>query len=240
MSRIHEALKKAQEEHPDQPTAQDVGDSNAFESVARASAGSSLVLNPPSPSINLPLVKDDNLLSLETLLARCAPAKWKTDPSFLESLNGGDDVSSKEAFRTLRTRLYQIRASSPLRSLLITSALGGEGKTFLASHLAHSIIRQRERRVLLIDGDLRFSQLHERLGASPTPGLTDYLLGEVDEIAILQRGPEENLFLISGGKSVSNATELLGNGRLERLMSRLALTFDWILFDSPPAFLVSD
>jgi capsular exopolysaccharide synthesis family protein len=153
---------------------------------------------------------------------------------------GENHSVGKEVFRTLRTRLYHIRDSQPLRTLLITSALPGEGKTFVTSNLAQSIVRQRERRVLLIDGDLRLSRLNMPLGALPRPGLSDYLLGEADESMVLQRGEEENLFLIPGGKSVSNPTELLGNGRLETLLSRLAPAFDWVLLDSPPTIPVSD
>ena len=109
-----------------------------------------------------------------------------------------EDNTGKEVFRTLRTRLYQVRAVQPLRTVLVTSALPGEGKTFVTSNLAQSLVRQRERRTLIIDADLRLSSLHIPLGAESSPGLSDYLLGEVDEFAVMQRGREENLFLIPG------------------------------------------
>lgn len=172
-------------------------------------------------------------------LTNCRQNVWTPNPSLL--FQGGDNHhAGKEVFRTLRTRLYQIRGVQPLRTVLITSALPGEGKTFITSNLAQSIIRQRERRVLLIDGDLRLSRLHDALGAPNEPGLSDFLLGEADENSVLQRGSDDNLFLIAGGKSISNPTELLANGRLERLLSKLAPAFDWILIDSPPAIPVSD
>jgi len=124
--------------------------------------------------------------------------------------------------------------------VLVTSALPGEGKTFVTSNLAQSLVRQRERRTLIIDADLRLSSLHIPLGAESSPGLSDYLLGELDEFAVIQRGRDENLFLIPGGKSIANPTELLANGKFERLIERLSPVFDWILIDSPPTVPVSD
>jgi capsular exopolysaccharide synthesis family protein len=149
-------------------------------------------------------------------------------------------VIGAEQFRKLRSRLYQLCEKQPLHTLLITSALPGEGKTFIAVNLAQAVVRQHERRALLIDADLRLSQLHHFLGAPSTPGLSDYLCGEADELSIVQRGPESNLFFIAGGRSVSNPTELIGNGRLNRLLQRLAPVFDWVILDSPPAIPVSD
>jgi capsular exopolysaccharide synthesis family protein len=147
-----------------------------------------------------------------------------------------------EQFRTLRSRVYQLREKLPLRSLLITSALPGEGKTFVAVNLAEAIVRQHERRALLIDADLRSSGLHLPLGAPASPGLTDYLRGEADEFSVIQRSCESdaNCFFIPGGRPVSNPAELLANGRLKTLLERLAPIFDWIILDSPPALPVSD
>jgi len=65
-------------------------------------------------------------------------------------------------------------------------------------------------------------------------------LGERDEISVLQQGSMENLFVIPGGQPVSNAAELVANGKLKTLMARMESMFDWIIVDSPPAALVSD
>ena len=77
-------------------------------------------------------------------------------------------------------------------------------------------------------------------GDESLPGLTEYLRGEVDELAVVQRGALENLFFIPGGKSVSNAAELIANGRLKILLDRLSPLFDWVILDSPPAVAMSD
>jgi capsular exopolysaccharide synthesis family protein len=145
-----------------------------------------------------------------------------------------------EEFRTLRSRLYGFRLLEPLRTILITSTAPGEGKSFMAANLAQILVQQPGRRALLIDADLRWSRLHLSLGTPVSPGLSEYLNGEVNELSILLRGPLENLFFIAGGKHPSNPAELIANGRLKELLRRLASFFDWVIIDSPPAMAVSD
>src|SRR5262249_10886012 len=121
-----------------------------------------------------------------------------------------------------------------------TSSLPKEGKSFVASNLAQVIARQQGRKVLLIDADLRAPRLHQLLGTPIGPGLADYLSGQSDEFAVLQRGVMDNLFFIPSGRSVSSPAELVANGRLKSLLTRLEPLFDWIIIDSPPAVPVSD
>jgi len=256
MSRIHEALKKAQEERAAQqaervPVAQEPAAEVASPPVQLAvSAPVSAPVPAPASATMLatqdfpPMGHAENNggpLTFESLLARSRQRNWRPDPAMMLFANGdSEDSMGKEVFRTLRARLYQIRAVQPLKTVLITSALAGEGKTFVASNLAQSLVRQRERRTLLIDADLRQSNLHLPMGAESSPGLSDYLLGEMDEYSVIQRGSADNLFMIAGGKASTNPTELLSNGRLEYLLERLSPIFDWILIDSPPTIPVSD
>ncbi len=242
MSRIHEALKKAQEERAVQQTERNLsGQATAPEVASVSTSAPAALLEAPEIPVAMPLQPSDVPWTFESVMARSKQRRWNPDPALLLFADGdNDDSMGKEVFRTLRTRLYQIRAVQPLRSVLVTSALPGEGKTFVASNLAQSLVRQRERRTLLIDADLRLSSLHAPLGAEASPGLSDYLLGEVDEYAVLQHGREDNLFLISGGKSAPNPTELLANGRLEILLEKVSSIFDWIIIDSPPTIPVSD
>jgi capsular exopolysaccharide synthesis family protein len=240
MSRIHEALKKAQEERAAQQNNGSVSVPDSIEIAASHPSIRTAVMDIPVVAPPVRVEHPTGPLSFDMLLARCPQMRWNLNPSSLVFINGDENSAAKEVFRTLRTRLYQIRAVQPLKTVIITSALPGEGKTFVTSNLAQSLIRQRERRVLLIDADLRIPNLHTPLGASLSPGLSDYLLGEVDELRILQRGRDENLFLIPGGKQVPNPNELLANGRMERLLERLGPAFDWILMDSAPTIPVSD
>lgn len=181
------------------------------------------------------------LLTNETLLACCQHVHWSPDSkTILSFANGHNHEYGTEEFRTLRSRLYQIRGQQPLQTVLITSALPGEGKSFVAANLAMAIVRQPERRALLIDADLRLPALHRSLGTPLTPGLSDHLRGDADEFSIVQKSLRHNLFFISAGKPASNPAELLANGRLKDLLHRLAPAFDWILIDSPPVVPLSD
>jgi len=113
-------------------------------------------------------------------------------------------------------------------------------KPLLAANLAQSIVRQPDRKVLLIDADLRASRLHQVLGAPREPGLTDYLKGEADEFKVLQKGTDAHLCLIPAGSEVSNPSELLLNERLKRLLELVTPIFDWVIIDTPPALPVHD
>jgi capsular exopolysaccharide synthesis family protein len=235
MSRIHDALKKAEQDRypagsPEhQPSMPDLA--------------MPLLATPPS-SLEAPArtgsASGHGPLTYEALLARVQPSRWNPNlKTMLFFGNNGHSVHS-ESFRTLRSRLYQVREKQALQSVLITSALPAEGKTFVSANLAQALVRQQGRRVLLIDADLRRAQLHEVLGASSKPGLSEYLRDGLDEVAVLQRGPLENLFVLPGGKPDANPAELIANGRLKTLLQRMASLFDWIILDSPPAVPVSD
>ena len=178
--------------------------------------------------------------SYETLLARCPVARWNPDIRTMLFFQEDENRKGAEEFRTLRSRLYQIREKLPLKRLMVTSALPKEGKSFVAANLAQVIVRQHGRRALVIDADLRSPGMHRHLGASQTPGLSDYLLGECDEFAIMQRGPMENLFFVPAGRQATGAPELLANGRLKLFLQRVEPLFDWIIMDTPPVIPVAD
>ncbi len=245
MSRIHEALKKAEQEravtqgNAPQPSyaATPATDPQRLVETPAAAVPSS----PPSPvSAQLGMPPLGGALTIDTLLARCVQTEWTPEPETMLFLNGGDGARGTEEFRTLRSRLYHLREKMPLKKLLITSALPKEGKSFTSSNLAQVMVRQHGRRALLIDADLRAPRLHLMLGTRSDPGLSDYLLGTSDEFSIMQRGPMENLFFIPSGTGAADPAELIGNGRLKLLLQRVENLFDWIIVDSPPAIPVSD
>jgi len=233
MSRIHEALKKAEQERAmSQPAVRvEVGQSvlePSAEPVGSIAAAPSFHAFSPGAAFT----PESLLTSRRT--------NWTPDLKTMLFFSGEEHGSGIEEFRTLRSRLYQAREKQPLAKLLVTSALPKEGKSFTSANLAQVIARQHGRRVLLIDADLRNPQLHNLLGAEPGPGLSEYLQSAADELSIIQRGPMENLFLIPAGRNQGNPAELVSNGRMKFLLSRLEAMFDWIIIDSPPAVLVSD
>ncbi len=242
MSRIHDALKKAEQERVGTPRPQPAT-STVEAPPPPAERQERLVPRPDEPPAESATPRQrvlPEVLTFETLLARCTVSQWSPDSHRIVGFQSTDPRRGGEEFRSLRSQLYQSRDTQPLRRLLITSPLPQEGKTYVSVNLAHSIVRQRERKALLIDADLRWSRLHTLLGTQLSPGLTEYLRGEADEVSVLQRGPLENLFFISGGKSAANAAELIANGRLKTLLDRLTPLFDWIILDSPPAVAMSD
>ncbi len=208
MSRIHEALKKAEQERAAAqggqaqtsfaaPEAADLSGLAVESPVAVAAASvSSTPFTSAMPSFASPF-------SLDALLARCPQLEWHPDEKTMLFFNDDDSARGTEEFRTLRSRLYHMREKMTLKKILVTSALPKEGKSFTSANLAQVMVRQHGRRVLLIDADLRGPRLHLMLGTTSSPGLSDYLQGTSDEFSIMQRGPMENLFLHSQRSSRS-------------------------------------
>ena len=231
MSRIHDALKRAEQER-----ASSLG-THVEPSLEQTA--------PPMPmpplqspvSSAMPAATD---FSYESLLARVQPMAWSPDLTTMLFFQEDETRLGTEEFRTLRSRLYQIREKMPLKRLLVTSALPKEGKSFVTANLAQVLVRQHGRRALIIDADLRNPGLHRHLGTSSAPGLSEYLMGECDEFSCMQRGSMDNLFFLPAGRVVQGASELLANGRLKLLLQRVEPLFDWIILDSAPVIPVSD
>jgi len=232
MSRIHDALKRAEQER-----ATSIGGHVETTLVQPEMQPISM---PPlgQPTVTMPSPVAG--FTYEGLLARCPQTNWTPDQRTMLFFHDDENRSGAEAFRTLRSRLYQIREKLPLKRLMVTSALPKEGKSFVTANLGQVMVRQQGRRALIIDADLRSPGMHRHLGAPQTPGLSDYLLGECDEFSVLQRGPMENLFFLPAGRVVSSAPELLTNGRLKLLLQRVEPIFDWIIMDTPPVIPVAD
>lgn len=179
-------------------------------------------------------------LRFEDLLKSCAEPAWVIDPKTVVFSGPSERQSGTEQFRTLRSRLYQLRETASLKRILVTSALAAEGKTFVATNLAQAIACERDRKVLLIDADLRSPALHKPLAAPLSPGLSDYLRGQASDPEIIQHGQIGNLCFIPAGNPGRDLSELLSNGALEKLLERLAPLFDWVVIDSPPCLPVAD
>jgi capsular exopolysaccharide synthesis family protein len=157
-----------------------------------------------------------------------------------------------EQFRSLRSRIFELRDMRPLKSILISSGLPQEGKSFIATNLAISLARHKNSKVLLIDGDMRRYTLHQLLGCQPHPGLADYLSGKAELVEVMQRAAEmptadkqhpavlPNLTFIAGGNGGDKAADLSGNPRFGELIKAASPNFDWIIVDSSPVLPVSD
>jgi protein-tyrosine kinase len=235
MSRIHEALAKAARERTKEGTS---GLASAFVDIA------SDVYRPPS-ALEVPRVAIEpgdafRVESFEEVENRCRRPEWKPTTEVNVFLQGSNHKVGAERFRTLRSRLYQISDTRKLQAVLVTSSLPSEGKSFVAANLAQAMVHKQNRKVLLIDADLRLPTQHKIFGAPKTPGLTNYLRGEVDEYGALQKGMDSNVYLIPAGDEVSNPSELILNDRMERLLKFSTQIFDWVILDSSPSLPVHD
>ena len=246
MSRIHDALKRAEQEratstgtHVEPAFAQpEIRTSVARDQMPSMSAPAPAAMPSMMPNSMMPNMGGG--FDYETLLARAPRVEWNPDPRTMLFFQSDDNRLGAEEFRTLRSRLYQIREKMNLKRLLVTSAMPKEGKSFVACNLGQVMVRQHGRRVLVIDADLRNPGMHRHFGAPQTPGLAEYLLGECDEFAAMQRGPMDNLFFMPAGRVAGSAPELLSNGRLKLLLQRVEALFDWVIIDSSPVIPVSD
>ena len=238
MSRIQEALARAAKEKAARATT-DVSDLvDIAAEVARPAAVAT-----PLPETK-PKTEEEKQpapsSAFEEIERGCTHPVWSLDPQINLFAPGASGKIGAERFRTLRSRLHQIAETRPLKCVMITSSVPSEGKSFVSANLAQAMVQQQKRRVLLIDADLRRPALHTFLSAPKTPGLTNYLRGEVNEFAIIQKGSQSNLFFIPAGEEIASPSELLLNARMKRLLDFARDTFDWIILDSPPALPVHD
>jgi protein-tyrosine kinase len=233
MSRIHEALKKAAQDR-----SRSSGAGVSFDLV-EVPAG----IRRPAPVEQDSSTSQGSLIEspqFEEFKRRSAHRRWNLDPRGSVFLDAKIQKIGAERFRTLRSRLYQIAESRTLKRVMVTSSVPSEGKSFICANLAQSLVHKQNRRVLLIDADLRASSLHQLFGTSKSPGLSDYLRGEADEFQVTQCGMEGNLFLIPGGSEASNPSELLLSDRMKKLLEMMSGLFDWIILDTPPVLPVHD
>ncbi len=241
MSRIHEALKRAEEEKANQtPSDPEVKAAKGADLPAPITEGMVPIGEEAPPAQESVEQANPDQLTLEELKSQVRKLKWNPNSKTMLFFGQGAYAPGTEEFRTLRSRLHGFRATQPLRTILISSSSPQEGKSFIAANLAQILVLQPDQRALLIDADLRWSRLHLSLGAPATPGLSDYLRGGISELAVIQRGPLENLYFIPGGTHPTNPSELIANGRLKDLLRRVAPLFDWVIIDTPPAMAVSD
>ena len=144
-----------------------------------------------------------------------------------------------ESLRSVRTNVLFSSTAEGGKSLLVTSAVPGEGKTMTACNLAIALA-QCGHRVLLLDADMRRAQVHTTFSLSQEPGLSNVLVGDARPTAAIQSTGIEGLSLMASGMPPPNPAELLGSRRFQALLTALVSQFDWVVLDSPPVIAVTD
>ena len=148
-----------------------------------------------------------------------------------------DPVS--EAYRGIRTNLMFNAVDRPLRTLVVTSAVPGEGKTSTACNLAVAMA-QAGNRVILVDADFRRPEIHRVFGRRENRGLGNLILGDAPEEELILNTQVPNLRVVASGASPPNPSELLGSARMKKVTERLMELSDVIIFDTPPVGAVTD
>lgn len=143
-----------------------------------------------------------------------------------------------ESYRHLRTNI-QLANTGQKKSFVLTSSIPGEGKTVSSINLAIAFAQQ-DKKVLLVDGDLRRSKLHHVFNIKDNVGIVNYLTGQAKEGEIFKSTFVPNLYLLPAGPTPPNPSELLSSKRMQDLMLRMRDLFDYIVFDSSPSLLVAD
>ncbi len=138
-----------------------------------------------------------------------------------------------EAFRTLRTNLEFAGVDKPLKSILITSTAPGEGKSTIAANLA-AVVAQGERKVVLMDTDLRRPTLHRHLRIANRRGLSDLFRDSIKIANVINSWGEPPIAVITSGGLPPNPSELLASARMEAILQEIGSKSDLIIMDAPP------
>ena len=152
-----------------------------------------------------------------------------------------------EIFKTLRTNIQFMNSQKDLKTILVTSTLIGEGKSWVSANLAITFA-QAGKKVLLIDADMRKGRLADVFQLHSKPGLSNLLSGidekghneEINISKIIKETDVDNLFLITTGNIPPNPAELLGTEQTEKLLNEFKQIFDIIILDGTPCQLVTD
>ena len=145
-----------------------------------------------------------------------------------------------EQYRQLRTRLSLTEGASAIRTVLITSPQKGEGKSITSANLALTMAQELQRRVVIVEADLRKPSLQQLFGLPQGPGLSDYLTGAADLDQVTTVLPEYHLTVIPAGSTPGNPAELLGSTAMRRLLDHLRTSFDRVILDTPPVLPLAD
>lgn len=149
----------------------------------------------------------------------------------------------ESSYATELRRIYtNLRSGSnkDRRSILITSAMVGEGKSLTSSYLAITAANLTQLKVVLVDFDLRRPKIHDYFNVGSRPGITDIIKGDLKVKAAARKSSIPNLQIISSGSPCRNVGELIDQADLPAIIQEMEFYFDFVIFDSPPVVPVSD
>jgi len=147
-----------------------------------------------------------------------------------------------EQFKILRTKLLFPHSGKPARSIMVTSTVPGEGKSFVTANLAVSIAQSIQEHVLIIDCDMRIPSIHKRFGFGKVPGLSEYLADKTPLEDLMLKTKVDKLSIIPAGKPPHNPSELLSSPKMSALLKEVKERYSdrYIVIDSPPPLLTAE
>lgn len=264
MSRIFDALRRAEAERPGADTASLPQDSELLRRAERrvtmkwhatATSAESAVATISDEEANpvrdtgLPdLLRMDSPLSTDVLSAEERSSLLSRFPSQTVSLPSPSrlvcltetESPAAEALRLLAVRLRDLRRVRPLKKVLITSTIPREGKSLISANLACALARTKEEKVLLVEGDVRLPSLSEMFGLEKLPGICEHIKEEESFPSNIYHLEGAGLWLLPAGSAPNNPLELLQSQRLSLLLEQVSACFDWIIIDSPPILPLAD
>lgn len=232
MSKIHQAIRRAEREGRKNPIIPASARRDTLEDIRK--------------EITQPQIRE------KSFSEECHPDQKTMPTSGFEHIDSGIVPDSKlvslcapkslpsEQYRTLKTKLHQIRNAGGVKTILITSASALEGKTLTAVNLALTIAQEIDQKVLLVDADLRRPSVHKMLGLSAQNGLADLLKENVPANQIILKCRIPNLYVTQAGSIPENPTELLNTQRMRDFLASAAEQYDWVILDSPPFVPLAD
>lgn len=147
--------------------------------------------------------------------------------------------SIQEAYKSLRTNVMFALPGNECKCIGVTSAVAGEGKSTTAVNLAISLA-QIGKRVILIDCDLRLPTVHSKLGIRPSPGLSDFLIGEARIDEAIRNLEKYGIHVLPASSIPADPTGLLESKQMEHLFAALRRNYEFVIVDLPPVMVVSD
>lgn len=211
-------------------------------STATDPAHASALANYPVEGISPLLQEPEPLppLMTEPAATRKPVARVRNNADIAARLVTGESNSvSLEQYRRLAAVLHEEQMRGSLKTVMVTSALPGEGKTLTIANLAHTLSGSYGRRVLVIDADLRAPSLHRILGLRNSTGLSEALRAGVGtQLPFVEVSP--GLSALTAGRPGPSPLAELSSGRMGEIIRECASSFDWVLIDTPPVGLLSD
>ncbi|OUL36838.1 capsular biosynthesis protein [Nostoc sp. T09] len=179
-------------------------------------------------------LKDATRLPLLGIVPLRKELEVATKDNLSRGVQNSDGASFFEVFRSLYTNILLLGSDTPIRSLVISSAGQGDGKSTIATQLAQAAAAMGQR-VLLVDANLRAPSLHNRVGLMNIQGLTDVISQDLDWHNVIEPSPlEENMFVMPAGPIPPDSVRLLASQKMHNLMEELQVSFDLVIYDTPP------